>query len=119
MTDEMKLLTALTEALGFEIEVVRTKTLGHARDLTYSEREFGGTRPLMEFQGDGLYKEVTMHVDYKVTRKIAPPLFTAKTGYDGPIKPGSMTPGTWVSYQPGCTCLNDIVSIKGDDNENL
>jgi len=69
MTNEMKLLTALTEALGFEIEVVHTKTYGHARELNYNERCFGGATAELEFQGNGLYKEVTRHVDYKVTKK--------------------------------------------------
>ena len=69
MNDTHKLLLALIEASGFDVEKINSKTYGHARGLTYQERGFGGARPEMEFQGDGMYKEVTRHVDYKVTKK--------------------------------------------------
>lgn len=71
MDNIIKLLKAIAEAQGYEVKTVHTKTYGHPRELTYNERSFGGIpKDLeLEFIGDGLYKEVYRHIDYKVTKK--------------------------------------------------
>lgn len=68
MNNTEKLLRAFIEASGYEIEEVHTKTYGHPRSLTGAEKGFGGVTVELEFQGDGLYKEVTRNVDYKVIK---------------------------------------------------
>ncbi len=65
----MKLLRAFIEASGFDIEEVHTKTYGMTRELNQNEKMLGGVRGELEFQGNGLYKEVTRHIDYKVTKR--------------------------------------------------
>ena len=65
----MKLLKAFIEASGFDVEEVDTKTYGQPRELHAGEKMFGGIKSDLEFQGDGLYREVTHHIDYKVTKK--------------------------------------------------
>ena len=67
-----KKLDALIHALGFDVETLNTKTYGHARELNHSERMFNGTRGELEFQGEGLYKEVTRHTNYKLTKRTDP-----------------------------------------------
>lgn len=69
MNNTDKLLRAFIEASGYEVKDVHTKTYGHPRELKHSERMFGGMSAELEFQGNGMYKEVTRRLDYKITKK--------------------------------------------------
>ena len=60
----MKLLTALTEALGFEIKVVETSVNLH----TMTEFHSDGLPKI----ATGLYVKTVTSIDYKVTKKAKP-----------------------------------------------
>ena len=73
MSDEMKLITALCEALGFDVQRTVDVTKGikvrtHDRPHTFGTRLFSDWAE-HEFIGNGQYVEVTREVSYKLTKQ--------------------------------------------------
>ena len=74
MSEEMKLITALCEALGFEVERSVETTKGtHKRTI---DRPLGfGENPFpnwdnYEFIGDGEYVEIIRKISFKLTKRV-------------------------------------------------
>lgn len=66
MTNEMKLLTALTEALGFEIKVTENEV--HTGQIY--ESLSGAPAGLNLERVKGGWREINLRTDYKVTKRI-------------------------------------------------
>ena len=113
MSDLEKKIDALIDALGFDIETIKTKTYGCSRKLTYNEQSFGNPRVELEFQGEGLYKEVTRHTDYKATnRDSGVKQFAADVFYrTGDIVPLPIKSKAW-------GCIVEYVTSHADDIES-
>lgn len=73
MSDEMKLLTALCEALGFEIKL-KVERIKGTQEKAWPEHYCFGEKPFpdwqgYEFIGDGKYVEVKCEATYELVKK--------------------------------------------------
>ena len=120
MTNEMKLLMALTEALGFDVE--QTNDVSYGRTITAGERtSWHGTKSVADgewqfFQAtsempEAEYREIIRSVDYKLTKKQEQPKTVCNNLLDE-LSELVISPKKGSTFYPALKCSERLTAGK-------